>query len=72
MKKICWVLAIGCVLAADAQERVPPVAVKCDWARFVLPEMGTGLKILVHSGFVLLYLFLAFIIFVIHKKRVAV
>ena len=38
----------------------------------LLPEMATGLKILVHSGFVLLYIFLAFIIFVIHKKRVAV
>lgn len=38
----------------------------------LLPEMGTGLKILVHSGFVLLYIFFAFIIFVIHKKRVAV
>ena len=41
MKKICWVLAIGCALAADAQERVPPVAEECDWTSYVLPEMGT-------------------------------
>ena len=37
----------------------------------LLPEMGTGLKILVHSAFVLLYLAAAFIIFAVHKKRPA-
>ena len=42
MKKACWFFAIACVvLVADAQELVPPVAEKSDWARYVLPEMGT-------------------------------
>jgi len=38
----------------------------------LLPEMGLWLRILVHCAFVLLYLFLAFAIFAVHKKRVAV
>ena len=37
----------------------------------LLPEMGTALRILVHSAFVLLYIAIAFAIFAIHKKRVA-
>ena len=38
----------------------------------LLPEMGLGLKILVHSAFVLLYIAVAFAIFVIQKRRRAV
>lgn len=37
----------------------------------LLPEMGLWTKILVHSAFVLLYFFLAFAIFAIHKRRTA-
>ena len=35
----------------------------------LLPDMGTGLRILVHCAFVVLYAVLAFAIFFIHKKR---
>jgi O-antigen/teichoic acid export membrane protein len=35
----------------------------------LLPEMGLGLKILVHSAFVLLYIGAAFVIFVLQKRR---
>ena len=35
----------------------------------LLPEMGLGLKILVHSAFVLLYVGVAFVIFVLQKRR---
>ena len=38
----------------------------------LLPEMGLGLKILVHSALVLLYIAVAFAIFVIQKRRSAV
>ena len=37
----------------------------------LLPEMGTWVRVLVHCAFVLLYLFLAFAIFAVHKKRVS-
>ena len=35
----------------------------------LLPEMGLGLKILVHSAFVLLYIGVAFAIFAVQKRR---
>lgn len=35
----------------------------------LLPEMGLGLKILVHSAFVLLYVGAAFVIFALQKRR---
>lgn len=36
----------------------------------LLPEMGIWTKVLVHSAFVLLYIFFAFAIFAIHKRRI--
>ena len=38
----------------------------------LLPEMGLWIKILVHSAFVLLYIAVAFVIFVVRKRRSAV
>jgi hypothetical protein len=38
----------------------------------LLPEMGVWAKILVHSAFVLLYIAVAFVIFVVQKRRAAV
>lgn len=38
----------------------------------LLPEMGVWAKILVHSAFVLLYIAIAFVIFVVQKRRSAV
>ena len=38
----------------------------------LLPEMGVWAKILVHSAFVLLYIAIAFVIFVVQKRRAAV
>ncbi|MBR1538216.1 MAG: oligosaccharide flippase family protein [Bacteroidales bacterium] len=37
----------------------------------LLPEMGTWAEIFVHLAFVLLYIAVAFVIFVIHKRRTA-
>ena len=39
---------------------------------FLLPEMGTWTRVLVHSALVLLYIAIAFAIFALHKKRAAV
>lgn len=37
----------------------------------LLPDLGLGLKILVHSAFVLLYIGVAFVIFALQKRRTA-
>lgn len=41
------------------------------WLSTLLPEMGMCTKIVVHSAFVLLYIAIAFVIFVVRKRRAA-